>query len=199
MTIAPTRTHPMPTLAHVLFPSDRWLRHAALAMTGSLLLALSAKVQVPFWPVPMTMQTYVVLVIGMAYGMRLGLATMLLYLVEGAAGLPVFAGTPERGLGLAYMTGPTGGYLVGFVLATALAGALAERGWDRSAWRTLAAMAVAHAVIFVPGVAWLAGYTGWDRAVAAGVTPFIGATLAKTLLGVVTLPPAWRLAARWRR
>jgi biotin transport system substrate-specific component len=182
-----------PTLATVLWPSDRALRHAVLVAVGSVLLTLSAKIQIPFWPVPMTMQTYVVVVLGMAYGTRLGVATVLFYLAQAAVGLPVLAGTPERGIGLPYMVGPTGGYLVGFVAAAALAGELAARGWDRSFARTLLAMALAHVLIFVPGVAWLAVSMGWERALAVGVVPFIGATVAKTLLGVVTLPLAWRL------
>ncbi len=185
-----------PSLAQVLWPSDRVLRHVVLVAIGSLLLTLSAKIQIPFWPVPMTMQTYVVVVLGMAYGTRLGIATVLVYLAQGALGLPVLAGTPERGLGLAYMVGPTGGYLVGFVIAVALAGELAARGWDRSFARTLLAMALAHLVIFVPGVAWLAVSVGWERAFAVGAVPFLGATIAKTLLGVVTLPLAWRLVGR---
>ena len=187
-----------PTLATVLWPSDRAFRHVILVAVGSALLTLSAKVQIPFWPVPMTMQTYVVLVLGMAYGTRLGVATVLFYLAQGALGLPVLAGTPERGIGLAYMVGPTGGYLVGFVAAAALAGQLAARGWDRSFARTLLAMALAHLVIFVPGVIWLAASIGWERAFAVGLVPFAWATVAKTLLGVVTLPFAWRLVGQDR-
>jgi biotin transport system substrate-specific component len=186
----------MQPLATVLWPSDRALRHAVLVAVGSVLLTLSAKVQIPFWPVPMTMQTYVVVVLGMAYGTRLGVATVLFYLAQAAVGLPVLAGTPERGIGVAYMVGPTGGYLVGFVAAAALAGELAARGWDRSVARTLIVMAFAHLVIFVPGVAWLAASIGWERAFAVGLAPFAWATVAKTLLGVVTLPVAWQLVGR---
>src|SRR5256885_9623717 len=116
-----------PTFIAAMWPArtSAGLRFAALAVLGSLALTLSAKLQVPFYPVPMTMQSLVVLLIGLAFGWRLGTATVLLYLAEGLAGLPVFAGTPEKGIGLAYMMGPTGGYLVGFVLAAAFLGWLA--------------------------------------------------------------------------
>ena len=115
-----------PTLISTLWPAGEKtgaLRLVLLAVVGSILLTISAKVQVPFWPVPMTMQTFVVLAIGMAYGPALGMATVALYLAQGAFGLPVFAGTPEKGIGLAYMAGPTGGYLAGFVAAALLTGA----------------------------------------------------------------------------
>src|SRR5690606_16484525 len=120
------------TLAESLWPAQAapaWLRNMLLAVGGSLLLTLSAKINVPFYPVPMTMQTFAVLLIGAAFGWRLGTATVLLYLAQGAAGLPVFAGTPEKGIGLLYLMGPTGGYLVGFAVAAAVVGWLAERGW----------------------------------------------------------------------
>ena len=122
------------TLAAALLPrrATALAGAALLALAGSLLLTLSAKVQVPFYPVPITMQSLVVLCLGATLGARLGAATVVLYLLEGALGLPVFAGTPERGIGLAYMAGPTGGYLIGFVAAAYLVGLLAERGWDRS-------------------------------------------------------------------
>ena len=196
-------TTPMPTLATVLWPSSTQqdqaralLRALVLAVAGSLLMTLSAKIQIPFWPVPMTMQTFVVLVLGIAYGWRLGAATMLLYLIEGAAGLPVFSGTPERGIGLAYMMGPTGGYLVGFVLAAALCGWLAERGWDRTLGRVTVAMLAGHALILACGVLWLANIMGWDKAIQFGLTPFWAATAFKTALAVATLPLAWRLLGR---
>jgi biotin transport system substrate-specific component len=184
-----------PTLASTLWPAEgrsRLLRATLLALIGSLLLALSAKIQVPFWPVPMTMQTFVVLVIGAAYGLRLGTATVLLYLIEGAVGLPVFAGTPEKGIGLAYMAGPTGGYLVGFLAAAALCGWLAERGWDRSLALTLVAMAAGHALIFVFGLAWLATLMPFTKAVAVGLTPFWAATVLKTLLATAVMPLCWK-------
>lgn len=186
-------------LAAAIWPAEgraALIRSVFLAVLGSLLLWASAKVQVPFWPVPMTMQTYVVLVLGAACGWRLGAATVLLYLAQGALGLPVFAGTPERGLGLAYMVGPTGGYLLGFVVAAAVTGWLAERGWTRSWGQTLAAMALGHAAIFAFGLAWLATLTGAEKAVALGLAPFWAATVLKTLLAGFTLPIAWRCLAR---
>ena len=171
-------------------------RDVAAVVLGSLLLTASAKLQVPFWPVPMTMQSLVVLLLGMSYGLRLGTATVLLYLAEGAVGLPVFAGTPERGIGLAYMMGPTGGYLIGFVLAAAALGSLAERGWDRSLARIAAAMILGHLILFVPGVLWLAVSLGFAKAVAVGATPFLAATALKTALGIALMPLAWRWARR---
>ena len=167
-----------------------------LALVGTLALTVSAKTQIPFWPIPMTMQTFVVLVIGMAYGSRLGAATVALYLLQGALGLPVFAGTPEKGVGLAYMMGPTGGYLLGFLVAAWVCGWLAERGFDRSPLKSLVAMSVGHGLIFVFGVAWLATFMGIEKAFMVGVAPFWAATIVKTLLGVATLPLAWKWLAK---
>jgi biotin transport system substrate-specific component len=190
----------VPTFIAAMWPERRIaaLRYAVLMLLGSLALTLSAKLQVPFYPVPMTMQSLVVLLIGLAYGWRLGTATVLLYLAEGLAGLPVFAGTPEKGIGLAYMMGPTGGYLAGFVLAAALLGWLAERGWDRSLWRTALALSLGHAVLFAPGIAWLALFVGWPKAVAFGLTPFLAGSLVKTALGVALVPAGWALFGRRR-
>lgn len=175
------------------------VRHAVLAVLGSLLLWASAKAHVPMWPVPMTMQSFAVLVIGMGYGLRLGTATVALYLLEGAVGLPVFSGTPERGIGIAYMMGPTGGYLAGFLVAAAAVGWLAERGWDRTLPKAVAAMALGTVLLFVPGVAWLAVLIGWSKAVAAGLTPFLAGSVVKLALAAALLPLASRaLAARGR-
>jgi len=185
-------THP--TLADAIYATDTPLvRNVILAVLGSLALWLSAKIQVPFYPVPMTMQTFVVLVIGMAFGWRLGAATVLLYLAEGAAGLPVFANTPERGIGIAYMVGPTGGYLLGFLVSAAFVGYLAERGWDRGVVRTLAAMVIGTVIIFALGVAWLGSLIGWDKPVLElGVTPFLYGAAFKIALAAAVLPLAWR-------
>ena len=166
------------------------LRLAVLAIAGSALMAVSAKIQVPMWPVPMTMQTFAVLVIAMSFGLRLGAATLLLYLAEGAVGLPVFA----SGAGLAYLAGPTGGYLVGFFVAAVLVGWLAEKGWDRNAVQTLIAMALGTIVIFGLGVTWLAIFLGdADKAIASGLTPFLVGAAVKITLAAAVLPIAWRL------
>jgi biotin transport system substrate-specific component len=189
----------MPTLMGAVWPeSERTaiFRAAALALAGVVLLTVSAKLKVPFYPVPMTMQTFAVLVIGVAYGWRLGGATVLLYLALGAFGLPVFAGTPAQGIGLSYMLGPTGGYLLGFLAAAALTGMLAERGWDRNAGWLFAAMLIGHGVILALGAAWLAQRIGVARAWTVGVAPFHLATLLKSALGVVMIRSAWRLHSR---
>ena len=190
-----------PTLIATLWPRSQSTgltiaRAAALMMAGTLALWASARINVPFYPVPMTMQTLVVLMIGAAYGARLGAATVALYLFEGAMGLPVFAGTPERGIGLVYMAGPTGGFLLGFAVAAYLTGWLAERGWDRSIPKLLGAMALGHAVIFLFGLAWLSTFVGPAMAWSFGVAPFYAATLFKTVLGAVALPAVWSLVKR---
>jgi biotin transport system substrate-specific component len=169
----------------------RALTIAAAVGLGVCLLTLSAKVQVPFWPVPMTMQTLVVLMLGMAYGRWLGAATVLAYLAVGAAGFPVFAGTPQRGIGLAYMMGPTGGFLIGFVAAAWVTCALAERGWDRSVLLSAAAMLVGTVVIFLFGLAPLIAAAGLQRAVETGLIPFLASSGLKVALGAALMPALW--------
>jgi biotin transport system substrate-specific component len=169
------------------FTKPLWL--VTLAVLGTALITVSAKINIPFYPVPMTMQTFAITVIGFAYGWRLGGATVALYLAEGAVGLPVFA----TGGGLAYMAGPTGGYLVGFLVAAVILGLLAERGWSRSWLLTLAAMTIGTAIIFVPGVIWLAALIGWEKAIAGGLTPFIWGSVFKIGLAAAVMPFAWKL------
>ncbi|MDD9823233.1 MAG: biotin transporter BioY [Gammaproteobacteria bacterium] len=199
---AATLVAPFPTLATVLWRGRAHgqlhpLRQLALAAAGSALLALAAKVQIPFYPVPLTMQTFVVLALGMAFGCKLGALTVLLYLAEGAAGLPVFAGAPAKGAGLAYMLGPTGGYLLGFVAAAAACGFLAERGWDRRASTTFAAMLAGNLLIYACGIAWLGTVVGWDKPVLAlGLYPFLPGDALKIALAVVALPGAWKALNR---
>ncbi len=153
----------------------------ALVLAGTALLALSAKVQVPFWPVPMTLQTLVVMMIGATYGTRLGGATLIAYLAEGAMGLPVFA----SGSGLAYLAGPTGGYLFGFLLAAVAVGLASDRGWLRGLLPAAGVMLAATALIYAPGVLWLSGFLGAEKAIAAGLLPFLPAEALKLSLATV--------------
>ncbi len=185
------------TLAQSLWQrGDERLKFLLLAVMGSLALWLSAKIQVPFYPVPITMQTFVVLVVGMAFGWRLGATTVLIYLAEGMVGLPVFAGTPERGIGLAYMVGPTGGYLLGFLFAAAVVGWLGERGWDRRIATTLAAMVLGTTIIYVPGLIWLGMTIGWDKPVLElGLWPFLLGDALKIGLAALALPSIWRFVS----
>ena len=183
-----------PTMITALLPtSSSMLRNVILAVLGSVLLTISAKIHIPFYPVPMTMQTFVVLGLGIAFGSRLGAATVLLYLAEGAAGLPVFSGTPEKGIGLAYMMGTTGGYLLGFVVAAWAVGLLAERGWDRGFSSTAAAMVIGNAIIYSLGLLWLGSILGWDKPIIEwGMTPFLLGDISKIALAVIAMPLAWK-------
>ena len=184
---------PNATLASATKSGSTLIRGAALAIVGALALVASAKIQVPFYPVPMTLQTLVVLTLGALFGARLAAATVGLYLAEGLIGLPVFAGAAA---GPAYMAGPTGGYLVGFLLAAALVGWLAERGWTRGWGLALAAMTIGHVVVFAVGYGWLALLIGATAAWAAGVVPFAAATVVKTLLAAAIALAAGRFARR---
>jgi biotin transport system substrate-specific component len=170
---------------------SRLLARSAAAVVGSSLLWASAKVQVPLWPVPMTMQTYVVLTMGVLLGWRLGAATMALYLAEGAFGLPVFAGTPANGIGVAYIFGPTGGYLGGYLAAVLLVGILAARTWTRSILGTAAVLLIGELAILSMGCCWLTVQFGWERAVAVGFGPFLVGDALKLALATVTVT-FWR-------
>ena len=186
------------TLAATVWPAGAGfnaMRAGLLALVGSLLVAVSAQIQVPMYPVPMTMQPFAVIVIGAAYGARLGAATLLLYMAEGALGLPVFAGMKG---GATVLAGPTAGYIFGFVLAAGAVGWLAERGWDRNVFATVAAMTIGMALIYIPGVAWLATLIGTEKAIAAGMLPFLVGDAVKIALGAVVLPGAWWLIGRAR-
>ena len=180
------------TLIARLWPARRenaLLRGAALVLLGTALLAVSAHIQVPFWPVKLSMQSFVVLSIGLTYGRRLAAATIAAYLIEGAFGLPVF----QSGAGLAYMAGPTAGYLLGYLLAATAMGALAERGAVLSPPRAIAAVLLGEVLIYAPGIAWLAMLFGPAKAIAYGLTPFLPAEGAKILLAVMLLPGLRRL------
>ena len=163
---------------------------AVLVLGGSLLLAIAAKVQVPFWPVPMTLQTLAVLVIGAVFGARLAGATVLAYLAEGALGLPVFA----SGAGLAYLAGPTGGYLVGFLLAAMFLGWCSDRCLLRRLPVALGLFFVAQVLIFAPGVGWLAAFIGLPEAVMAGAVPFLAGEALKLVLAALLVTGLWRRA-----
>lgn len=182
------------TLATELWRTPGWLRQVVLVCVGAALLTISAKIEVPFHPVPMTMQSFVVLGLGMVYGWRLGAATVVIYLAMGAFNMPVFAGTPEKGIGLAYMAGPTGGYLLGFFLAAITTGYLSEKGWDRNVLLTFLAMLIGNVVIYIPGLIWLGSVVGWDKPVLAwGITPFLFGDLTKVILAALLLPATWKL------
>lgn len=168
------------------------LKNLVLVALGVAALTIAAKVQVPTWPVPTTMQAFVVLVLGAAYGARLGMATVLSYLAAGAAGFPVFA----AGGGLAYFAGPTAGYLVGFVLAAGVVGALAERGWDRGVVSMAGAMILGLGALYVPGAAWMVALFGAEKAWTWGVHPFLWIDLAKAALATLIFPAIWSLVGR---
>lgn len=202
------------TLADVLWPAadqagaGALLRNALLVLVGSIFVAASAQVQVPWYPVPFTGQTFGVLVVGMALGWRLGGLSLALYALEGAIGLPVFAGFKG---GAAILSGPTGGYIVGFIFAAGAVGLLAEKGWSRHVLMTVAAMVIGNLVIYAFGVAWLtnwyatlgakfipAGATAFEAAIANGLVPFLLGDAAKIVLAALVLPGAWKVVRAMR-
>jgi biotin transport system substrate-specific component len=182
-------------LAAVLWPDSGLLRAVTLIALGTALLTLSAKINLPLPYVPMTLQTLVVLVIGATYGWRLGAVTIIVYLAEGALGLPVFAGPAG---GLAPLMGPTAGYLIGFVAAAFTTGWLSERGWDRSVPLLFVAMAAGHVIILGCGFAWLAFgmKLGVGKAWLVGIAPFVAASVIKNALGAILVPAIRRALDR---
>jgi len=182
-----------PTIIARLWPqsdSNALLRAVVLVLAGSVLLALSARVQVPFWPVKMSMQTFAVFVLAVAYGGRLAALTVLAYIAEGAMGLPVFVG----GSGLAYFAGPTTGYLAGFAVAALVIGTLAERGFMRTWPAAFAVFLLGDAIIFACGVAWLSTLIGVERAAMAGFVMFVPAEMLKIALATALMPVLRRAA-----
>ena len=162
------------------FTQSRLVKNLFIALIGSILLAISAKIKIPFYPVPMTMQTLVVLIIGIGFGWKLGVATIMLYLFEGIVGLPVFSGTPEKGIGLVYFTGPTMGYLIGFLVAAFLAG---KFNFDNNLIKNFLKLTFATSFIYILGILWLGGLIGWDKPIfKLGAQPFLLAELFKILL-----------------
>ncbi len=173
----------------------RMTRTALAVVAGAALMTLAAKVQIPFWPVPMTLHTMAVMAFAVAFGPRRAMAIFLAYLAAGAAGLPVFSGSPERGIGLAYMVGPTGGYLLGYLIASGLVGALAA---GRGPVGRLLAMLAGLAPIYGFGLAWLAAYVPAERLVALGLAPFLPGDLIKIALVAAASALAPGLIARFR-
>ena len=152
---------------------------------GSVLLAISAKIKIPFYPVPMTMQTFVVLFLGISFGYKIALATVSLYLIEGILGLPVFSNSPERGIGLAYFTGPTMGYLIGFLTACFLASYIKV---SDNYLIIITKLILSVSSIYILGILWLGTLIGWDKPIfELGVTPFLLAEIFKiSLLTILT-------------
>ena len=165
------------------FSQTKILKYLFIAFLGSIILAISSKIRIPFYPVPMTMQTLVVIIIGIAFGWKLGLATVSLYLFEGVIGLPVFSGTPEKGIGLIYFTGPTMGYLIGFLVAVFIAG---KFKYNKNLFFNFFKLTFAVSFIYLLGIAWLGNLIGWDKPIfKLGVQPFLLAELFK--ISIATL------------
>ena len=175
-----------------VWPRPAIARELALVLGGSLLIALAAQIRIvlPFSPVPVTGQTFAVLLLGALYGSRRGAATVATYITLGVLGLPVFAGGAA---GLARFLGPTAGYLTGFVVAAFMVGLLSERGWDRKPWTTAASMIIGNVVIYIVGITWLSRFIGWGAVLSSGVLPFLAGDALKIALATVLLPIGWRL------
>lgn len=171
---------------YLISRSHSYLMNFTVVVVGSLLLALSSKVSVPFYPVPMTMQPLVVLLIGFLLSPSLSIATVALYLVEGMFNLPVFQGTPEKGIGIAYMLGPTGGYLLGFLFAVSVIAYLKTILNDRKIVSMFIIYSLAMVAIYLPGVLWLGTIVGWDKPVLQwGLTPFLLGDAVKIIIAVL--------------
>ncbi|HEY6631022.1 MAG TPA: biotin transporter BioY [Rhizobiaceae bacterium] len=164
-----------------------------LAVVGTLLLTISAKTKVMLGPVDMSLQTLAVLLIATAFGFRLAVATLLLYMAQGAMGFPVFQSTPEKGIGIAYMLGTTGGYLAGFVVMAAIVGWAADRGFDRNPLKLFGVMLAADAAMLAMGFAWLAVLIGPENAWTFGVVPFVVPDMIKVALAAALVPAVWSL------
>ena len=161
------------------------LKYIFIALLGSIFLAISSKIKIPFYPVPMTMQTFVVIFIGIAFGWKLGLATISLYLFEGIMGLPVFSGTPEKGLGIIYFTGPTMGYLIGFMVAVYFAG---KFSYDQNLIKNFLKLTFAVSFIHVLGILWLGSLIGWEKPIfKLGAQPFLLAEIFKILIATIAI------------
>ena len=159
---------------------SKLIKSFIVIILGSIALAVSAKLKIPFYPVPMTMQTFVVLFLGLSFGYKIGLATVGLYLLEGIAGLPVFSNSPEKGIGLVYFTGPTMGYLLGFLVASFLSAFINKKDNFLIIFLKLL---ISVSTIYILGILWLGTLIGWDKQIfSLGVTPFLLAELFKLTL-----------------
>jgi biotin transport system substrate-specific component len=194
--MAGNASHPG-VLIDSVWTRDGLARDATLVIGGSLVIAAAAQLKLflPFTPVPVTGQTFAVLLIGALYGARRGAATAMTYLALGIMGLPVFSAAPP---GPAALVSPTAGYLAGFVAAAWVTGALSERGWDRKPWTAALAMMMGSGVLFACGLLWLGRFTGWSNVLQTGLFPFIPGDLLKIALATAVLPTGWKLLARLR-
>ena len=166
-----------------LIQNNKIVKNAIIVFLGTVLLTISAKVKIPFYPVPMTMQTFVVIFLGMCFGYKLGLATVALYLIEGIVGIPVFSNSPEKGVGMIYFTGPTMGYLLGFVIAVYVAG---KFNFNKNYLLNFIKIFFSVLPIYVLGLIWLAILIGWDKPIFdLGAKPFLLAELFKIFLLVI--------------
>tara|TARA_B100000900_G_C20150905_1_gene541844 strand:- start:35 stop:586 length:552 start_codon:yes stop_codon:yes gene_type:complete len=164
---------------------SKLIKYVFFALVGSIALAISSKIKIPFYPVPMTMQTFIVLVIGIGFGWKLGLATVSLYLFEGIIGLPVFSGTPEKGTGLIYFTGPTMGYLLGFLIAVYVSGKFV---YDENLLKNFLKLFIATSFIYILGISWLGNLIGWEKPIfQLGAQPFLLAELFKILIATFAI------------
>ena len=167
------------------FKQTKIIKYLFIALIGSIILAISSKIKIPFYPVPMTMQTLVILIIGVGYGWKLGVVTVGLYLFEGIIGLPVFSGSPEKGIGLVYFTGPTMGYLLGFIIAAYFSGKFT---YNNNIIETFLKLFFATSFIYILGIAWLGSLIGWDKPIfQLGAQPFLLAELFKILIATFAI------------
>ena len=171
------------------------IKSLIIIFLGSIILAISAKVKIPFYPVPMTMQTFVVLFLGLSFGYKIGLATVSLYLLEGIIGLPVFSNSPEKGVGLVYFTGPTMGYLIGFLPAVFLTGYFKFGDWTKKVngnveffFINLIKLLISVSIIYLLGLLWLSNLIGLEKALIFGLKPFLIAELFKVLILALLIP-----------
>jgi biotin transport system substrate-specific component len=180
--------------------NSRILKYILVIFLGSILLTISSKIKIPFYPVPMTMQTFVVLLLGISFGYKIGLATVGLYLFEGMIGLPVFSNSPEKGIGMIYFTGPTMGYLIGFLSAVFLTGYLKFNDWTKKTEKSVEnffinfiKLLLSVSTIYLFGIIWLSNFVGWDKVLLFGVKPFWMAELLKILLLAFLMPASLKL------